>query len=280
MTDMRPDHTFTPAIHLLYSSASPPTPDASSLAESIAAFTTTAAPSEVQARWQSEDLGRSLGVLRFGQHAVQITGLAAPLPNDVINRTVHVAHWQPQIKAAMRQHRAHLNLVYQGQHPDPVERMIALYQTASAFQTENLLGVANRQAWTAHPPADFLSKEKIASFRQKFPFMLWMGYVKFYTDKDSYWLATKGHHIFDVPDLAYFIESEEDSTGITDTFGNIFYYLYEQDVFVTAGDTLEVGQKGEWFKFAPVPENSEFLMGPSGALVIERIQPEDKAAGA
>jgi hypothetical protein len=278
MTDQHPDHTFTPAIHLLYASPAPPTPNASILSESMAAFDTTPAPSGVQAAWRLQDVGRSLGELSFGEHAIQITGLAAPLPDAVINRTVHVSHWQPQIKAAMRQHRAHLTLVYQGQHPDPVEKMIALYQTAHAFEDENLLGIANQQAWTAHPPADFLSKEKIASYREKFPFMLWVGYVKFYTDKDSYWLVSKGHHIFDVPDLAYFVETEGETPNITDHFANIFYYLYEKDVFVTAGDTLEVGRDGEYFRFAKVPEDSKFLMGPSGTLVIEKINPEDKAA--
>ncbi len=280
MTDQDPDNTFTPAIHLLFSSPSPPNPDESTLVERISALETSYAPSDIEAAWHIQEASRSLGKLRFGEHAIQITGLAAPLPNTVINRTVHVSHWQPQIKAAMRQHRSHLNLVYQGHHYDPVEKMIALYQAAHAFEDENLLGVVNQQAWTAHPPADFLSKEKITSYRQEFPFMLWMGYVKFYTDKDRYWLATKGHHIFDVPDLTYFVESEDDTAGITDHFANIFYYLYEKDVFVTAGDTLEMGKKGELFKFAQVPENSEFLIGPSGVLVIERINPEDKEADA
>jgi hypothetical protein len=280
MTDTPQDNSFTPAIHLLFSSPSPPNPNESTLTKRIAALEKSRNPPDIQAAWRLQDPAQSLGDLHFGQHTIQITGLAAPLPNTVINRTVHVSHWQPQVKAAMRQHRSHLNLIYQGHHPDPVEKMIALYQTAHAFEDENLLGIVNRQAWTAHPPADYLSTEKISAYRENFPFLLWVGYVKFYTDKDHYWLATKGHHIFDVPDLAYFVKSQEDTSGITDHFTNIFYYLYNKDVFVTAGDTLEIGKDGAFFRFTEIPEDTEFLMGPSGTLVLEKINPEDKATDA
>lgn len=94
-------------------------------------------------------------------------------------------------------------------------------------------------------------------------------------DQDNYWLVTKGHHIFDVPDLAYFIHDDEEETQIIKHFINIFYYLYEQDVFVTAGDTLEIAQQGQFLKFAEVPEGADFLMGPSGTLIIEKSTPDD-----
>jgi len=278
MTEKLPKDLFTPALHLLYSSATAPTPEVSQLVKHIAGLEAAIRVSDVRAAWQYQGSQKSLGEIHFGEHTIQVSGLSAPLPNAVINHTIHVTHWQPQIKAAMRQHHAHLNLIYQGSHQNPVEKMITLYQAASAFQNENLLGIANRQAWTAHPPADFLSAEKIASYRRDFPFMLWVGYVKFYTDKESYWLATKGHHIFDVPDLAYFIDAEEEADDITQAFANIFYYLYENDVVVTAGDTLEIGKDGQQLRFAEIPEGAEFLMGPSGALVIEPIDHQDSPA--
>lgn len=169
----------------------------------------------------------------------------------------------------MRRHQSHLSLVYAGSHPDPVERMIALYQVAAGFQDEDLLGIINEQAWTAHPPADFLSRERIASYRQEIPFILWVGYVKFYLDPDRYWLATKGHHLFDVPDLAAMVESPELESGVIERLIAIFYYLYDHDVDVVAGDTLELESTGQQFRFAEVPEEFDLLMGPSGTLIVE-----------
>ncbi len=275
MTHQQPNAVFTPAIHLLFTSPTVSNPDEKVIADHIASLDEGIPPADVWASWHHRDAQQSLGEIRFGDHLIQVTGFAAPLPNAVINSTVNVAHWQPQIKAAMRQHRTHINLIYQGQHHDPIEKMIALYKTASAFANENLVGIANPQAWTAHPPADFLSAEKIASYRSNFPFMLWVGYIKFFIDKERYWLTTKGHHIFDVPDLAYFIKFKDNTDGITNLFANIFYYLYENDVVVTAGDTLEIGVQGQHMRFSKTPEDAEFLMGPSGTLVVKPVSPED-----
>ena len=123
----------------------------------------------------------------------------------------------------------------------------------------------------AHPPADFLSPEKIRSYRQEIPFILWIGTIKFYVDKQNYWLVTKGHHFFDVPDLAYFIQADQEANDIMSQFINIFYYLFENDAEVTAGDTLEISGSGALMKFSEVSDLEEYLMGPSGTLVIETI---------
>ena len=124
MTDSQ--DLFTPSLHLLFSSPTAPAPEASLLVEHIADLIASIRSSDIRASWQYHDAQKSLGEIRFGKHIIQAGGLSAPLPSEVIDRTIHVSHWQPQIKAAMRQHRAHLNLVYQGQHHDPVEKMIAL----------------------------------------------------------------------------------------------------------------------------------------------------------
>ena len=273
--DLKP--ILNPTLQLLVSSPINPIPDDTRLKERLAALDPSCQPTDIQMAWQQRNPHQIAGTLNYGKHLIQIASFSTPLSSTVIHQSVSPSPWQPQVKAAMRHHRAHLDLVYQGNHHDPIERMIALYQVAHVFENENLLGIANPQAWTAHPPADFLSEEKISSFRQEFPFMLWIGYVKFFVDKERYWFTTKGHHIFDVPDLAYFVKSEEDLPGIKNIFANIFYYLYEKDVVVTVGDTLEIKGGKQNLQFAKIPEDTDYLMGPSGTLAIELISHEDNA---
>ncbi len=275
MSELTPSDPFTPFIHLLFTESALQIPENTILTERLTSIERLKDDQEVQVSWSVQDAESCLGTCRFGDHTIQIIGLAEPLPSDVVDRTIQVTHWQPQIKAAMRQHVSYLTLVYNGSHPDPIEKMLALYKLAHAFANENLVGIANAPAWTAHPIGEFLSPEKILSYRRSFPFMLWIGYVKFYVDKDCYWWGTKGHHIFDVPDLACFVGSEKESAGITNQFANVFYYLNGNDVMVTAGDTLQIGQTDEYLRFSEVPESADFLMGPSGTLVIETINPED-----
>lgn len=270
MSDLT-SHTYLnqPVLHLIYASLALPTPSQTTLASRMPRAGDTS-ENTLDLRWVQQNPSKCLGQAAFGRHTFHIAGLAMPLPPDIIDRTIMVSPWQAQIKAAMRHHRAHLSLVYAGGDPDPIEQLVALYSLAHAFENEDLLGIVNEPAWTAHPPADFLSQERIASYRHKIPFNLWIGYVRFYTDSESYWLTTKGHHIFDVPDLAYQIQPGEDPDAIIRLFINIFYYLYEQDVEVSAGDTLEIAGSGQQLQFSEVTELTELLMGPSGTLVIAK----------
>ena len=277
MSETIPDDPFAPAISLIFSETTLQIPEKSTLIGRLTSIADLSQAENIQVSWQVQDSEKCLGECRFGEHAIRIIGVAQPLPNECIDRTIHVSHWQAQIKSAMRQHAAHLKLLYTGTHPDPAEKMIALYSLAHAFENENLLGIVNEKAWTAHPAGEFLSPEMVLSYRQEFPIFLWVGYVKFFVDKKRYWLATKGHHIFDVPDLACFIESEAEGTVIPDQFSNIFYYLYENDVVVTTSDTLEIGQTGQYLRFGEVPEEAAYLLGPSGTLVIDKIKPNEAA---
>lgn len=256
-----------PALHLVYASADLPMPGKENLAARIPHID---GQDGVSIEWKQQDPQHCLGSARLGEHHLFIVGMAMPLPLETTDQTVMVSPWGAQTKAAMRQHRSQIGLVYLGRHPDPIEQMVALYSLASAFANEDLLGIVNFNAWTAHPPADFLSQDRISRFRQEIPFNLWFGYVRFYTDHQSYWLVTKGHHIFDVPDLAYFVQPGEDEEAVIDLLINVFYYLYEEDVVAAAGDTLELSGTRQKLRFTEVTELTDDLMGPSGTLVIAK----------
>ncbi len=269
--------TILPNIHLVYGFPNLPQPEPDALVKGISEVEADPDGDAIEADWVYREPQKCLGQVQIGPHLIRVAGLSNPLPQEIVDCTVHPSPWGAQIKAAMRGHLSQLSLVYAGNHHDPVEKMVALYKTAHAFASEDLLGVLNENAWTAHPPGDYLSPDRIQSYREEIPFELWVGFIKFYLNEDEYWLVTKGHHIFDVPDFAYFMGGDEVENEIINHFINIFYYIYEQDVFVTAGDTLEISEKGKNLKFSEVPEGADFLMGPSGTLVIEKIEPGDAA---
>jgi len=269
-----PPTSYTPTIYLVFADPELTNPDKTIIAERIASLEKSLPPDAVEVHWEVCGPDKCLGSVRFQNHEIQVSGLSMPLPPAILDQTVHVSRWQAQIKAAIRQHRAQMSLVYTGQNQDPIEKMVALYQIAFAFSTEDLLGVINPNAWTAHPPADFLTADLIRSYHKQIPFNLWIGYVKFFIDKQRYWLASKGHHIFDVPDLAYQVKPGEDFNEIVNHFINIFYYFYEKDVEVLAGDTLAIQGTSKNFQFSEVEEGAAFLMGPSGTLVVEKVERE------
>ncbi len=275
MTDQNQDFLSNlPYIHLLYS-----TPDLSRLSEkTVFEQINEVEPvkeDDFSLTWEQQTPHGLLWTIQIENHNIRVAGLDQPLPPNVIHRTIHASQWPPQQKAAMRHHQSHLSLVYTGGDPDPVEKMLALYKVARAFRNENLLGIVNENAWTAHPVADFLTPQKIFSYRRDFPFILWIGYIRLYLDESNFWLITKGQHIFDVPDLASLVQEGEDPEKMIQSFMNIFYYIYEQDSVVTAGDTLSIQGTGETMRFSEVTEYEDFLIGPSGTLVVEKIPPDE-----
>lgn len=265
-------NTF-PTLHLVYATSDLPAPSEKRLAARLAAVEPRTEPNQILARYDIMESHKILIQILFHDHDIRVAGMSTPLPRPITDQTIHVSHWPPQTKMAMRRHQSHLSLVYTGKSPDPIEKMIALYSVAHAFATENLLGIVNEGAWTAHPPADFLSPASIRTYREEIPFNLWVGYVKFFIDEQRFWLATKGHHIFDVPDLAAFVQPGEDPQDMIHHFINVFYHCFEKDVVVTPGDTLEIGATGRFFRFAEVSEYADYLMGPAGTLVMEEIEP-------
>lgn len=268
MTEAQNLHIPTPCLYLVYATPELPAFDQATLTSRLQTFPEIQETKHLEVAQHEPVSTAHWGEIRFGQHHIQFSGLPNPLPNEIIDHTVHTSQWKPQIKMAMRQHQSHISLVYTGTHHNPIEKMIALYQAASAFSDENLVGILNPEAWVAHPPADFLSTQMIATYRQHLPFSLWFGYIKYFVDKTRFWLVTRGHHIFDVPDLAYFVQAEDRIESIIRDFNNIFYYIYEEDVFVTAGDTFTLAGSDQKLEFLEVAEENDFLMGPSGTLVI------------
>jgi len=148
MSELTPSDPFTPFIHLLFTESALQIPENTILTERLTSIEVSKDNEDVQVSWQVQNAESCLGTCRFGGHTIQIIGLAEPLPSDVVDRTIQVTHWQPQIKAAMRQHVSYLTLVYNGSHPDPIEKMLALYKLAHAFANENLVGISNAPAWS------------------------------------------------------------------------------------------------------------------------------------
>jgi len=264
---------FSPFIHLIYAQPAFQLPKLPDIQQRIAVVSGLAA-AKIRIELPDHPFGHFSGNITYDEHKVLVSGLLTPLPQPIIDRTIHLSHWPAQIRAAMRHHQSHLSLIYTGKVYDPVRQMSALYTVAHALADENLLGIVNEQAWTAHPPADFLLPEKIRSYQTDLPFLIWVGYIKFFLDKQNYWFVTKGHHIFDIPDLATFIGNSQDTAEVMDQFITIFHYLYNKDVTLTAGDTMEIQPSDQILRFTEVTEYPEFLMGPSGTLVVEPITPD------
>ncbi|WP_176461670.1 DUF4261 domain-containing protein [Anaeromicrobium sediminis] len=216
-----------------------------------------------------------LSVIEFDDHKIKLVGFNGPLPSNTINHTVNCSYWKPDEKEVMRNHKAHIICYYHGKNSDPIEKYIALYKVAYAFMENGLIGLINEDAWTcnlAYVIDDLMNEGMLEECRNVPPLLLWTNLVKMPTESGT-WMFTKGNHIFGVNDFAYKGDMSK-ASEVNEIFNNIFYYIYENKVNVEVGHTLQI-KEDVYLKFEKVTEEKEYIEGPLGTLVIERINPND-----
>lgn len=278
---MRETSIKQPCITLLYSDPNLYFPGELQMVLDFASVEGNLHPENIQVNVSLHETSRLAAEMVILDQKIKILGARLPLPDEVMTRCVHYCHWQGDFKRSMKGHKAQVVLTYSGPGKDPLEKMIMLYKTAYALRHESLLGIVNEPAWTAHPVLDTLEPERIRSYRESIPFLLWFGYLKVPLTPEHALLVSRGHDIFNLPDLAYLLDPGDDSSGILNTFFNVFYYMSGNKGAVKAGDTLEVSGSGEYLRFNEMPDLpmlTEKHIPVENVLFMERSEPGEVQA--
>lgn len=219
------------------------------------------------------------GNLEFENHKIQFLGNSARLSDAIIESCVHTAHWQEHFKNKILTSQATISLVYAGNSTDPVENYIALYKVAACFYGDDLLGVINEPAWTYHP-AEILPKiifnNMVNLCRNSPPFLFWTGFIKTSLDLTSPFshtvnncFFTKGHHVFGIPDLAFY-SSNADPMKIKKIFNDIIEYAWFENKNLEPGDFVGFDNH-EVYELVEPDEKIEFLESPTKTLVLRMM---------
>jgi len=178
----------------------------------------------------------------WGDHKVEVAQVDQPMLIESLDRCVLASHWSEEEKRRMTGHHLQLLLYYNGTHPHPIERYLALYKVASIFQGPQLLGVANEPAWTAHP-AGLLTRltnpEMLNVCRHSPPLLFWTGFLSTSLEGD-FWFFTRGFHLFGFPDLAIRHSEPEQAQEVQELFTEVFHYLYFEKPDVQVTDIIQI----------------------------------------
>ncbi|MBZ0135371.1 MAG: hypothetical protein K8I27_03225 [Planctomycetes bacterium] len=217
------------------------------------------------------------GHVTLGAHEVRMVGFDVPVPKPVMEKTVECSAWQGPPRERLLGHRAHLILFHESGGEDTADRLTALYQIAGALGGEHLAGAIHESAWTCAPAEvvrDFLDFDKARELRESTPPILYFGVLPF-TQGEAAWVATRGCHLFGVPDLV--IERGGNSNSeLFRLLHNLFVYL-SGGAKVAPGHTMQTDEK-RFFRFRELPadhEHYEWLKGAGATLELVRIQPDE-----
>jgi hypothetical protein len=242
-----------------------PVPDLAAIRQDIAGIELLPTPVECSAA-----AGGTL-TISFGQHSFALVGIDAPVPSDSAQTPIDSSNWSAEEKGPLRGHRAHMICAYTGTDADPTEQFIAALKVASAFLHHGLVGVIDPAAWNCLPArgvALSLTPDFLTASRLIIPVAIWTGFVKFFRPDGLIWFCSKGFHRWDAPDFALLGERGEGEVAV-DIFSALLGYVRSTGARLSPGDTAELGSMP--LRFGPVREHAEYLDGPGGTLVVERM---------
>lgn len=212
-------------------------------------------------------------MISFGPHSFILAGIDAPVPADSSQNAVDTSNWSAEDKAPLRRHRAHMICAYASTGADPTEQFVAALKVAAAFLRYGLVGVIDAAAWNCLPPRAItasLAADFLVGARQTIPVAIWTGFVKLFRPDGLIWFCSKGFHRWGAPDFALLGAEGEGDTAV-DIFSALLGYVRSTGARLSPGDTADLG--GVPLRFGPVREYAEYLEGPGGTLVIERMAP-------
>jgi hypothetical protein len=210
-------------------------------------------------------------IVAFDEHRMRLVGFDMPTPSSAIGQSIDCAQWPPADKQALRDHRAHLVVIYLGSDPDPTERLLALLRLAATFVGSGLLGVVDASAWNCIPAralGEITRPEMLSACKQALPIGICTGFAKFFKSPEEVWFCSKGLHRWGVVDFAFFGKPSE-GQEIAQMFSGLFDYARRSRAVLKAGNTAEFG--AVQLRFEAVTEYPEFLEGPLGTLVVVRL---------
>ncbi len=212
--------------------------------------------------------------INLGIHKIKVVGFSAAVPEKVGQMALDCCNWSPDDKQAMRAHSHHMVVYYEGGSLDIVEQFLALYTLACCFIDDGLLAIMDIAAWNCvpvHAIKQLMHSELRNNCDEDLPLVLWTGFAKIFVSDSEVWLCSKGFHRFGVMDFAWF-GTMEDVNEVYELFHGLFSYVRNEKAKLKVGDTAQFGDN-LILRFVKLNDYHEYLEGPLGTLVIERLDP-------
>jgi hypothetical protein len=191
--------------------------------------------------------GEGMLSVRLRGQALRVLSLGVPLPQELLDQCLPVAHLRADQKAELESHAAHALVVHEGDEVG-VERLVALYQVAWALRDDAMIGVINPVTWmclTTEMLAETVKPEFVEAVRVSpaESLALWLGFVKLFKPDGGTWLVTRGGWLVGLPDLAWLARDLDETDGVFSMFAGILDYAFTSQARLAAKHTIELGER-------------------------------------
>jgi hypothetical protein len=187
--------------------------------------------------------------VRLPGRSLRVAAVGAPLPREVVDQCLPVAHLRPEQKEELASHAAHALVVHEGDDPPGVDGLVALYQTAWALRADAVVGVMNPVTWmclTTEMLGETMKHDFVEAVRASpaESLALWLGFVKLFKPDGTTWLVTRGGWLVGLPDLAWLAQDLEETDAVFSMFASILDYVFTSGTRLAAGHTIDFAGRG------------------------------------
>lgn len=203
--------------------------------------------------------------------AFKVAGFAQPAPESAYQRALSCAHASAADKLILREHRAHILVMSQGEHASAAESFVAALRLSGLFLGAGLLGVVDNHGWnvlTARAMAATLTPSALAEQRSHLPLGLWAGFVKLFKSDREVWFATKGLDRWNCPNFAMLGAPTQAEEALS-LFTHLSHHVRSTGARLAVGHTLTLGDCD--FQLTRVSEHEDFLGDAGTTLVLQAL---------
>lgn len=205
------------------------------------------------------------GSVRWDDHHVRLLEIAAPAPG--LDEMIQSTRMDHAALAPLKKHTSHLLCFYQGDAADPILRVQAIFRLAAALVPLGVVGVIHTDAWQCFTPSALTAvadPQHTKDMREGMAQVALCNLIPFHGKQGTWW-ASKGNHVFGVPDFALWDDGRFGLKPVQTIFASLFSYL-QGGATILPGHTMKLS--GVNFIVGEVTEFRDYLCGPGSTLAL------------
>jgi hypothetical protein len=212
--------------------------------------------------------------LAAGDHRFRLMSMDAPAPG--LDGMIQTTRADKELMAPLKGHAAHILCWHLAPEVEATDRIVASIALARQLIPEGLLGVIHVDAHQCFMPQalEHIAAPENAAEVRTMAQAVFCNRIPFWSDAGTWW-ATKGNHVFGVPDFALWDDQGSGPEQVNALFASLF-------AFVRGGHQMKPGEtcelEGRALSIGAVTEYREHLEGPGTTLALRYLDGQPAAA--
>lgn len=207
----------------------------------------------------------SSGAFSVSTAGVRVRCMRIEAPAPGLDQMIQFTRRPNEELAGLLRHTSHILCFAEG--GDGLAQTTVLFQIAHAMADQGVIGLIHTPAWQCFlmdQVAMVMQPDMLAALRKDMAKALWCNLIPFHGQGGS-WFATKGNHIFGIPDFALWNAGQMQAGEIHGLMQYLFDYV-QKGAVLAHGQTLNL--PNHVMRIGPVTEYHDYIAGGGETIAL------------